>query len=163
MRAIFIFDTYNQELVGSITMPNHSSSKALISSLRRVPAICAVIAFSVCQIACLSHFHCLELSHLDHHHHATFGCIADHKDEHDHTDCDDGKCSFTDIHDHSSFDYTITPTRPELWWPEIDIVGVETPVSMASSWKPERSLIVSPRSLVDRLGFTFIGRSPTAS
>ena len=163
VRAIFISDMDNQELVESITMPNHLSSKVLISSLRRVPAVFAIIAFAMCQIACLSHFHCLELSHLDHHHHVSSGCDDDHGDKYEHSGCEDEECTFTDIHDHSGFDYTIAPSRLEFCWPEISIDCVEAPISMGSSRAAEHSSTGCARSPLDRHGFTFIGRSPTAS
>lgn len=135
-------------------MPDLSISKVSTTSLRKLPAVFVVLAFAACQIVCMSHFHCLELSYPDHHHHG---------DEHERSDCEDNKCTFTDIHDHSGPDHTIAPTRLALWWPEMVVDCAEAPVSAGSSRASEQRSTGCARSLVDRLGFTFIGRSPTAS
>ena len=144
-------------------MPDLSFSNISTRSLRRLMAVFAVLSFAACQIVCMSHFHCLELSHFDHHHHAPFGHDVGHADEHEQSGCEDSECTFTDIPGHSSPDHTITPTRLALWWPEIGIDCVEVPVSMGSSRAAEHPSTGCTRSLVDRHGFTFIGRSPTAS
>jgi len=134
-----------------------------IRYLQRLLLLCALIAFAACQIACRSHFHCHELSHLDHHHHAPSGYDDDHGNEYEHSECGSEECAFTDVLEHSGFDHTIAPNKPELWWPEIEVVCVEAPIPMAASRDFELNTAPGQRSLIDRLGYTFIGRSPTTS
>lgn len=132
------------------------------STIRLLTIITALTLIS-CQVICLTHCHGFEHNHIEHHNQTPIWHGGPHHSEHHQTEHEDEGGSFTDLHEHSSIDRSLAPKKLAFRWPEIAADIATIPAINIATLELQSAFTDRDVSLLDKYGFIFVGRSPTAS